>query len=172
MGSFYKEINESEIAVVRDILFSHHKDMKKLSPSNKKLLMKIASSGGLNVSMLLEQAISHVSGLKQSNKTGEDHADGSETKFCSINYGPNGGGYFAHTGSIGNLGCKKGSLRVIVYVQTTEKLKYYYIPYPKWKKFTCHSGKAMRLSYNTKLDRISKIYPYEVSSFANLCLKK
>jgi len=142
--------------------------MSKYSRSIKTAFLEQAVDGTQNVSMFLEQVVSHIGNLKHSNKTGEDHEDGSDTKFASINYGPNGGGTFAHSGIIGNLKCKKGALRIVIYIQHTDSLKFYFIPYPEWTKMTCMNGKYLRLSYSTKKDQVSRLSKYEVA-FVEMC---
>ena len=171
MGSVYKKENLGEHAIMRDVVFKYHSDMRKVSSGIKRVFLEQALRGTQNISMFVEQAVSHVSGLKQSNKTGEDHDDGSDTKVASINYGPNGSSY-GHTGKIGNLKNKKGALRVVLFIEHTNTVKYFYVPYSKWCNMTNTDGNTIRLSYNTMTDKVSKISQFEVSSFEDMCKKK
>ena len=170
MGSVYKEENLAEHAIMRDVIFEYHSDMKKIPSRVKKVFLEQALKGTQNISMFIEQAVTHVSGLSQSNKTGEDHEDGSDTKVASINYGPNGSSY-GHTGKIGNLKNKKGALRIVLFIGHTNSVKYFYIPYSKWYSMTDTAGGTIRLSYNTMTDKVSKISQFEVSSFEEMCKK-
>jgi len=163
MGSVFKQTNLGEMILMRDIILQHHPQMKKYSRSVKKAFLEQAAAGTQNVSMFLEQVVSHIGNLEQSNKPGEDHEDGSDTKFASINHGPNGNGTFAHTGNIGNLKRKRGALRVVTYIACREELQYFFIPYRAWKKFTCMGSTSIRLSYNSKTNTVSRIEKYRVS---------
>ena len=64
---------------------------------------------------------------------------------------------------------KRGTLRVVVYIEPRRTFQYFVIPYAGWSVLTCKNGQDIRLSYNRQTGRVSKIWPFEVSSFAQLC---
>ena len=169
MASIYNERGHpAEVAAMREIVFRYHPDFRALSKHTRTIFLEQANRGTQNIPMFLEQCVSYVSGLRRSNVPGEDHEDGSDTKFVTIRRGLNGG-KFGYTAGIGNLANKRGTLRVVVYIEPRRTFQYFVIPYAGWSVLTCKNGQDIRLSYNRQTGRVSKIWPFEVSSFAQLC---
>lgn len=169
MASIYNEQGHpAEVAAMREIVFRYHPDFCTLSKHTRTIFLEQANRGTQNIPMFLEQCVSYVSGLRRSNVPGEDHEDGSDTKFVTIRRGLNGG-KFGYTAGIGNLANKRGTLRVVVYIEPRRTFQYFVIPYAGWSVLTCKNGQDIRLSYNRQTGRVSKIWPFEVSSFAQLC---
>lgn len=167
MGTIHKENNRAEYLLMRDVILEYHPKMKKYSKNVKKAFLEQAASGTQNVAMYLEQVVSAVGNIAQSNKQGEDHADGSDTKFASLCYYSNGK-YFSHRGHISNLKNKNGALRVALYIEHEDKIRFYFLPPRMWKRITAYKGNIIHLSYNPSTRKVSRFSQHEVS-FTDMC---
>lgn len=173
MGSVHKENNRAEYLLMRDVILKYHPKMKKHSKNVKKAFLEQAAAGTQNVAMYLEQVVSAVGKIAQSNKHGEDHADGSDTKFASLCYYSKGKNskYSCHRGHISNLKNKNGALRVALYIEHEDKIRFYFLPPRMWKRITAYEGTKINMSYNTSTRKVSRFANHEVS-FKNMCKMK
>ena len=181
--------NTQNVADGDVLIINELSEYLKYTDVQTKFLVDLAKKGIIAVETLLEEAISKVGKIKRSNKDGEDFVDGSDAKKAVVTLKD------ANTGeraaSIGNVGNKKGILRVLVSEPMTEQLFFFKIPNREIKgknsikiSFSREGGmqdKIRRtLILNSTLDKKTKIKPksfserawlmYRVHSFKELCL--
>ena len=125
-----------------------------------------------DVSLLLEEAMSHVGEYEWVNLPHMDFSDGSDCKSSTINDRKRGliDRVISHGGKE-----KSGMLRVVVYNSISQKVMYYALPKKDWlpmaKRHPTNKQGSISYGYKIETDTIPKIEEFRCATFEELCLK-
>ena len=163
----------SEAAFMDEVVNQYHPDYRDDSKAKKRKSVDRARRGNFQMSQVLEEAIELRSQeirevpLVNVDIDGMDFDDGSDLKSCSISYGPNGGGNYGLTGSIGGMKNKKGDIRVVLWNDFLEQVEFYFIPAADVPTLSTNTG-SIRLSASTSTGVIKKLVDFRVDTFDDL----
>ena len=141
-----RELLLKEVIVPYHPTFSKSVDLENVNPE------------WFDVSLLLEEAMSHVGEYEWVNLPHMDFSDGSDCKSSTVNNRKRGliDRVISHGGKE-----KSGMLRVVVYNSISQKIMYYALP----------KG-SIGYGYKIETDTIPKIEEFRCGTFKELCLKK
>lgn len=164
-----------KIRIMTDVIMPHNKWYR---DNSKYVLNNITD---FNIPTLVEKTIAKLGGHKVVDEYGYDLSDGSEIKTCSVStfwkINKNGNKYKGYIGQITNVATrigtlKNGALRVVVYNQFTDEVRYFFLPHKVWTKFNLYkksSGQSsIKFSYSLYDDTFSAISDYEVDNVKEL----
>ena len=169
MSSSMRDTYRKEELIYEEILQHYHPIISKLSYD---LGFKLASQNCLNSSSLVEDAISFVGNIPRSNRYGEDHIDGTDTKTASVYW--RNKKHEKLTWAIRNVFNKYSWLRVVMFNPIHDELAYFLIPMHDWhlEVTSYKTGKSSGITrtYNAQKDSYSGIDKYRVKSFKEICV--
>lgn len=167
MSSFMREEYRKDELIYEEILSIHHPIISEL---NYELGTKLASSNCFNTASLVEEAVSACNGIKRSNKSGEDHVDGTDTKTASlVVYNTNGNLRWL----INSVNTKNFWLRAVIYNPYWDELAYFLIPmHNSDRTFNFYSTGKGRIQgpYRPDKDSYVGIDQYRVKGFEEMCI--
>jgi hypothetical protein len=126
-----------------------------------------------DVSLLLEEAMSHVGGYERIDCHHMDFSDGSDCKSSTINNRKRGlvDRVVSHGGKE-----KHGTLRVVVYNSIKQNVMYYALPKKNWITMVSihptNKQGSINYGYKTEEDTIPKFEEFRCKTFEELCLTK
>jgi len=153
--------------LIQDVILPYHPTFAESVDINK------INAEWFDVSLLLEEAMSHIGGYERIDSYHMDFSDGSDCKSSTINNRKRGlvDRVVSHGGKE-----KHGTLRVVVYNSIKQKVMYYALPKKDWiKMVNIHpTNKQGSINYGYKIEQdiIPKFEDFRCKTFEALCLTK
>lgn len=179
MASYYSEGYPKERIIYDEVIRKYHPEYKNMCFTQELKVNDQVNSNHLNMEYLLEETISIVGKLGQSNVYGEDYLDNSECKSSStqqrksIMCGRTGKRYnYEHLYTIGikNLNRKKNLIRVVIYNKPKQKVDFFLFTLSEIE-FDKEKSKHLNIYYNYKTDTYGRFEAYRKGTFEELCQK-
>jgi hypothetical protein len=132
------------------------------------MVLRQVENNELNFEYLIEQCMSIIGGLEQSNTYGEDFKDGSDCKTVTLHKRKDiktGNLYKTH---IDDIFRKNDLIRCVVYNPAYDRLDFLLFKLSDIG-FDKEHKKTLYISYNSKKDSYGKLDKYRVNTFGELC---